>query len=320
MRQAGSEVPPEISKRYLQLPDSTPERVLRLAREVTRAALTPYDRALTLESYLRTFPYTLEVEPPPSGRDVVDYFLFTARQGYCDYYATSMVVLARAVGLPARVVVGYASGEYDALAAEYIVRQKDAHTWVEIYFSGIGWVEFEPTAGQPALARPGEERAAGPPPELPAGQRALSWLKTGWRALVASLGGQLLIAVTGFVLLFGLWQWGEIGFLHLIPAPRAVARMYSRMQNFAAGLLPDLPGGHTPHMLAGALVTSCRRARPRLLQRLLSPADREIAQIVSLQVAQAFSPRPPGQERVNQGIRAWTRLRWRLWIARRWMR
>ncbi len=86
LRATASDYPPEINRRYLRLPASTPERVLALAREITQVAPTPYDRVAAIETYLRTFPYTLEVRPPPSDRDLVDYFLFTAQQGYCDYY------------------------------------------------------------------------------------------------------------------------------------------------------------------------------------------------------------------------------------------
>ena len=82
---------------------------------------------------------------------MADYFLFDLKQGYCDYYATSMVVLARAAGLPARLVVGYANGSYDHERAQYIVTENYAHSWVEIYFADIGWVEFEPTSSQPVI-------------------------------------------------------------------------------------------------------------------------------------------------------------------------
>jgi hypothetical protein len=320
LRNAGSDYPPEIARRYLQLPESTPERVLGLARELTQAGLTPYDRAILIESYLRTFPYTLEVESPPPGHDVVDYFLFTAQQGYCDYYASSMVVLARAVGLPARVVVGYASGEYNAPTAEYIIRQKHAHTWVEIYFSGFGWLEFEPTAGQPAIDRPGNESALGPPPGLSPGKQTISWLRAGWRALVTSLGGQLLIAGTGFALVWSLWQVGEIGFLHMLPASRAISRIYSGMEKSSARLLPDLPGGHTPHQLGVALTHRLNGAKNGLLKALLSPANNEIEGVVALYVAQVFSDRPLVKSQISAGIKNWIRLRWRLWIANGWLR
>ena len=85
---------------------------------------------------------------------MVDYFLFDLKEGYCDYYATSMAILARAAGLPSRLVVGYASGDYDPANNRYVVTEADAHSWVEIYFTGRGWVEFEPTASLPLIPLP----------------------------------------------------------------------------------------------------------------------------------------------------------------------
>ncbi len=320
LRGAGSDYPPQIVKRYLQLPESVPERVLALARELTQAAPTPYDQALAIESYLRTFPYTLEVTPPPLGRDVVDYFLFTAKQGYCDYYASAMVVLARAVGLPARLVIGYSSDEYDAATAEYIIRERNAHTWAEVYFAGIGWVEFEPTASQPAIDRTKNENASAPPPSLPANQPAISWLKVHWHTLVTTLGGQFLIAVIGLILLFALWQVGEMGLLYLLPSQRAISRMYARMEKASARLLPDLPGGHTPHQLQDALTRNLTDAGPRALKPVFSAAANEIGDVTALHVAQVFSQHSPTKAQLSQGIRAWMRLRWRLWLANRWRR
>jgi len=320
LRESGSDYPSQIASRYLQLPEGIPERVLALARELTQAAPTPYDRTAAIQAYLRTFPYTLEVEPPPPDRDVVDYFLFTAQQGYCDYYATSMVVLARAAGLPARVVIGYTSGEYDAPTAEYVVRQENAHSWVEVYFSGFGWVEFEPTASQPVIEREDAESASAPSSTLPGAPSAFSWLKARWRTLVSSLAGQLLIAGMGLVALFALWQVGEMGFLYLLPSQRAISRIYSRMEKTSTRLLPNLPDGHTPHQLKAALMQKLKSAKNRPLQKALSPAESEIENVIFLHVAQVFSAHPPTRSQVGKGIKAWMRLRWRLWIANRLVR
>jgi len=146
--------PQYIRENYLALPDTVPDRVFEIARDLTEDTINPYERARILEDYLRTFPYSLDVPSPPSNRDTVDYFLFDLKRGYCDYFASSMVVLARASGLPARLVIGYASGNYNAIEARYEVREIDAHSWVEIYFSGIGWIEFEPTSNRPVLDPP----------------------------------------------------------------------------------------------------------------------------------------------------------------------
>jgi len=288
--------------------------VLALARQLTQASPTPFDRAVSIESYLRTFPYTLDVEPPPPGRDIVDYFLFTEQKGYCDYYASSMVVLARAAGLPARFVIGYASGEYNASTAEYVVRQKDAHSWAEIYFSGVGWIEFEPTSGQPAIER-GEVTGSEPTPNLPGGLSALSWLKLQWSILISSVGGQLITAGAGMILLILVWQLLEMGVLYLTAPQKAVILIYSRMKRGSLRLLPDLHPGYTPHQFQFALFERFRDEKVSLKRRLLLGMETDIERIVSLFVSQVFSQHPPTKKQVNRGVRSWIRVRWRLWVA-----
>jgi transglutaminase-like putative cysteine protease len=153
LRETSTDYPSWIADRYLQLPETIPERVLELARDLTATEPTPYDLVLAIEQFLREFEYTLDVPKPGHKDDIADYFLFELQKGYCDYYATSMVVLARAAGLPARLVVGYVSGRYDFTNARFIVTEADAHAWVEVYFPEVGWVEFEPTGGRPAIDR-----------------------------------------------------------------------------------------------------------------------------------------------------------------------
>ena len=150
--------PAEIRERYLQLPDSVPQRVKDLAARLTQGAASPYDKALRLQEYLRvTYPYRLDVPAPPPGRDVADYFLFDAPGGFCSYYATAMAVMLRSQGVPARVVAGFATGEYDGLLRKYRVPAKAAHAWVEVYFPTYGWIEFEPTSSQAVFERTGAE-------------------------------------------------------------------------------------------------------------------------------------------------------------------
>ncbi len=139
-------VPRVIADRYTDLPDSTPDRVLALAEEITANATTPYDQAVAIEQFLRQYPYSLDIAEPPGDVDVVDYFLFEAQEGYCDYYATSMAVLGRAVGLPTRIGIGFAAAPADESGVQTL-RQIDGHSWAEVYFAEYGWVEFEPTAG-----------------------------------------------------------------------------------------------------------------------------------------------------------------------------
>lgn len=316
LRAAESQYPAEIIEGYLHLPDSIPERVLALSREVTNYAPTTYDRALAIESYLRSFPYTLEVEAPPPGRDVADYFLFTAQEGFCDYYATSMVVLARAAGLPARLVVGYASGDYNSPTAEYVVRREHAHSWVEIYFPEIGWIEFEPTAGLPAIARPQVlEDASDSNPSLPAELQAPTFLNVDWYDLLSTLGGQFLIVITTLVFLLLLWQMGERAFLQLLPSQQAISMIFSRVGKLSTRLVSDLPNGHTPHQLQNALIDRLKEADNRLARILLAQVEDGIRHVIQLYVAQVFSQHSPTKKHVRVGIRAWFRIRWRLWIG-----
>ena len=145
MDQAGVDYPSDIAQAYLQLPESLPDRVRTLAREVAGSG-TPYEKAVRIQDYLRlNFTYDLGVRPPPAGRDVVDYFLFDGQKGFCSHFASAMAVMLRSVGVPARVPAGYAMGSYDPNLNQYIVPASASHAWVEVYFPGYGWVEFEPT-------------------------------------------------------------------------------------------------------------------------------------------------------------------------------
>lgn len=170
LRDAGSEYPAYVSERYLQLPDSITARTRQLAEQITAGSETPYDKAVAITEYLRkniTYVQNLPQEPP-GNQEVIDWFLFDLRQGFCNYYATAEVVMLRAVGIPARWAAGYAQGELlqrerdESIRDQptvYIIRQRDAHAWPEVYFPDIGWVEFEPTVSQPDITRlPGEDR------------------------------------------------------------------------------------------------------------------------------------------------------------------
>ena len=153
LRQAGTLYPQWIKDHYTILPDSLPDRVRQLAADVASDAQTPYDTAHTIEQYLRQIPYNEKISGPNPGEDGVDYFLFREQQGYCDYYASAMAVMLRSLGIPTRLAQGYSQGQL-LESGEYEVRQTNAHTWVEVYFPGYGWIEFEPTAAEAAIERP----------------------------------------------------------------------------------------------------------------------------------------------------------------------
>lgn len=136
----------EWVQRYLQLPQGNDlDRVRAEAQRVTAGQATPYDKAEAIQNYLRTLTYDERIPFPPEDRDRVDWFLFDLKRGYCDYFASAMVVMLRSQSVPARLVSGYAGGEYNADSGLYEVRQNVAHTWVEVYFPGYGWQRFEPT-------------------------------------------------------------------------------------------------------------------------------------------------------------------------------
>ena len=136
------------------------------AQKIVSAAITPYDKAKAIENWLRTnVAYDEAMPSPPANADLIDWSLFTVKKGYCTYYASAMVIMLRSLHIPARMAAGFAQGTYDPGSQSYLVRERDAHTWVEVYFPGAGWVEFEPTAAQPELNRP-DSRAA-PPTNTP---------------------------------------------------------------------------------------------------------------------------------------------------------
>lgn len=147
LRESGTAYPEWVRVAYLQLPDTLPARVRELAVSIVRdaGAVTPYDKALAMQNYLRTLPYNDQRPLPPDDRDWVDWFLFDAPGGYCDDFTSAMVVLLRAEGVPARWVQGYAGGELDPDRRVYLVRENVAHSWPEVYFPGYGWQRFEPT-------------------------------------------------------------------------------------------------------------------------------------------------------------------------------
>lgn len=141
--------PPEILDRYARPPVTT-DRVRALAQAVTANAPTVYDKVQALEAWMGAHTkYTLDIPPLPKGRDAVDQFLFVDRRGFCEQIGTSLVVMLRSLGIPARLAVGYTSGERNPFTGLYEVRAKDAHAWAEVYFPGVGWQGFDPTASVP---------------------------------------------------------------------------------------------------------------------------------------------------------------------------
>jgi protein-glutamine gamma-glutamyltransferase len=137
--------PPEIRRRYLQLPLDFDGRIDELAAEITRGSISQFEIARRIEEHLRTeYAYTLDLQRVEEGDPVAD-FLFNTRAGHCEYFASAMVLMLRSRRVPARLVNGFQMGEYNESADIYTVRQSDAHSWVEVFFPKNGWVAFDPT-------------------------------------------------------------------------------------------------------------------------------------------------------------------------------
>ena len=144
LRSASTDYSEAIREMYLQLP-SLDSRIPDLARQITARAATPYDKAAAMEGYLRShYGYTLDLSGTPPT-DPLAYFLFQKRAGHCEYFASAMTVMLRTLGIPARYVNGFQTGEYNDVGGDFVVRASDAHSWVEVYFPDFGWMTFDPT-------------------------------------------------------------------------------------------------------------------------------------------------------------------------------
>ena len=141
-----SQYPAEGTSRFLQLPPMGPQ-VRELAQAMTMATTTPHGMAIAIrDSLLGNYQYTLDVGGHRSDSPLDD-FLFTRKTGYCEHYATAMVILLRTLGVPARLVTGYFASEWNNFGHYYAIRQQDAHAWVEVWFPRSGWITFDPTPG-----------------------------------------------------------------------------------------------------------------------------------------------------------------------------
>ncbi|TAK56065.1 MAG: DUF4129 domain-containing protein [Dehalococcoidia bacterium] len=285
LRAAGTDYPQWVTDRYLQLPDNLPFRVRRKAREVVRGAgSSPYDQAVAIETYIRSFPIDYDVPGAPPGRDAVDYFLFDAQRGYFDYHASAMAVMLRGLGIPARVATGYAVDPKAAVGDNtYNLTERNAFAWPEVYFPSIGWVEFSPTPSQPTIYRPGSNQPVPvPTSQASSGRGTEDPIDLGLGSapatppeLVAKSGGSsktwpLLIAlasVAGVVLAAGAagklaWEFGLGGLTpparlwekaqRLARLAKAWPRPEETPREFAARLDATVPGTSAVRDLASA--------------------------------------------------------------------
>lgn len=164
LRQADSP-PREIAERYTALPDDLPDMVANLAAELVADAETQYDRAVKLQAYFRSeFIYSTAPDPGHGGSHLVEFL--QDKRGYCEQYSAAMAIMARSLGIPARVAVGYMPGS-NVGDSTWEVKVHDAHAWPELYFEGFGWIRFEPTPSQQTGSPPSWTEAAQAPAPAP---------------------------------------------------------------------------------------------------------------------------------------------------------
>lgn len=310
LRGASTAYPSELTSRYLQLPKVT-QRVQDLAHALTDSQPSAYDKAVAVEQYLRTnYKYNENVPALPQGRDLVDYFLFDNKQGYCTYYSSSMVELLRVVGIPAREVVGFYPAGYDNGAQGFLYRDLNSHAWVEAYFPGYGWIPFEPTAARGEIARyqppaPAQaDNGAGGSTQVPTegnGRLAdenLADPGVGGPAVVAPHTTKLawtlralLVALVGGVAAFAFfWLRGLRG---LSPT----SQLFVRLQRGASWGGVPVSASMTPYEYAAAVS-----------QRV--PGTRTHASLLAaLYVRERYGSRPVGTDDLSRARHAWLRLR-----------
>ena len=320
LRYAPRGYPPEITDRYLQLPDSLPSRVVTLARALTGNVLSPYDKAVAIETYLRDLNYVPTSHPLPHNVDVVDHFLFESQEGYGDYFASAMAVMLRAINIPTRLILGFGPGE-QMEDAGFMVRDKDSHAWPEVYFPYVGWVPFEPTPiydtrvrglpnnplayfdmpggneeGEPIEGldgleeNPGELRndKGGP---LPGGDGIRPPL-TRHFGTPLGMGGVFfaLFLIVGAILMRVLW-WSQYGGL------REPSTAFERMRRLATFMGIPSPLSQTPYELAYSL------------SGVIPEATEDIHIICDSFVLQHYGGKMPTAIEGLRVIRAWNRMK-----------
>jgi len=341
LRNAPTKYPNWID-RYLELPELSP-RVAELSSRLSMAGTTAYDRARAAEFFMRRFPYSPSASPLPEDRDAADFFLFDLRQGHSSLIASTMVVLVRSMGIPARLAQGFTLGIFDPSTQRYFVTSEDSHTWVEVYFPLYGWVLFEPSGFRVPSVRgsaldssananpdtqstsadltdvddfldelsalgPNDFQPLKPPVDTTGFQSILSGLEIAPRILIAL--GSLVAAVATTLL-----TWSTLR--DLFEGPKAsVARQYSRMVRMAQRAGYNDTIGFTPAELGKSLGTELFPPNPVVVMKNVyrEPTPPEI--IAGVYVRSLY-----GQQQVSRAERklvhaAWKRVRLRLFRQR----
>jgi hypothetical protein len=279
---------------------------------------------VAIEQFLRGFTYNDQIPAPPPGVNGVNYFLFDIQEGYCDYYASSFAMMARTLGIPARVAAGYSQGEYLPETDTYRVREFNGHSWPEVFFPGYGWIEFEPTAAELEIVRErrpeagepqptldplddllGDEDLLGPDMETDAGgaqstdaadqatamdngRRLRLWI--GLSALV------VLAAAVGVVIWRRRRPAAQRTSERVLLDPLFTVKLYGRLLQWAQWLRLPLLSSQTPNEQAATLVAT------------VPEGQAAIQAITDLYVEDLYSPHGPDQRKSEQALLAWSGL------------
>jgi transglutaminase-like putative cysteine protease len=229
---------PEGNHAYLDTGSMSPGAKRLGAQIVQTDALTQYDRVMAVTAYLqKNYRYSLELGHVPPGRDPMDWFLFDVKVGYCEQFATAEVMMLRSLGIPARLATGYGTGEYDPILNQAIVRERDAHAWVEVWFADHGWVPFDPTPGVPGLAGtrfPNHWAGGGLAriiPHLSIGAPAAAIGSLGILGLIAPAIAIVVIAAMGLIWMRSRRRKLAVAGSPPVPGESELLRLYERLQS-----------------------------------------------------------------------------------------
>ena len=319
-------VPEAILARYTALPDDVPDRVFQLAQEATADTSDPYSQVKAIEAFLRQYPYSLDVTLPPSNQDLVDYFLFDLQTGYCDYYASAMVIMARSLGIPARFATGFLPQAPDENGVQTVFAL-NAHSWAEVYFAGYGWVEFEPTAAFPTQSQVGQlPEFLTSPPDFPVGEpiELPPAPDSGPPSILTN--PNFLIVLALFLVAIGVMVWLAVGRPF---EAETVLSVYGRLQHSANRIGQPTPESQTPIEFETAFKDRANYLAKKspLAGRLIKPTPdpvkkaaplpEEAARLTDLFTAHQYSRPVDEKETADDAHTAgliWRRIRFRLWL------
>jgi transglutaminase-like putative cysteine protease len=286
-------------------------QIAALAQSIVRGAnaTTPYDQAKAIEAWFREngrFTYTLKPPRAPAGVRPLDWFLFNSRKGLCQDFSTAMNVMLRTLGIPSRQMSGFGQGIFDPKTRQYSVNALDAHSWVEVFFPGYGWIPFEPTRDglNTPINRPATRAlldaplpaTAGATPRIPPNLRepaAVPGLATSsapfadlWRPILIATGGLLLLLIIAVLLAL---RW--------LLVVRDVPRIWRRLLFLGDRLNVPRHAGDTPQEFGGRLAAS------------VPPLDEELRRLATLYTRASFRHGGLSVDELADARRAWHRIR-----------